>query len=500
MFASVLGSDDALILAAFRRSQAIIEFDLNGNILTANENFLAAMGYTLAEIKGKHHSLFVEDGERQSAEYQNFWNALRAGRFQAKRFKRVGKGGKEVWIEASYNPVFTKSGKPYKVVKIATDITQQVKEEAELEGQVAAINRSQAVIHFELDGTIIHANKNFLDVLGYTLDEIKGKHHSMFVEAAERNSAEYRQFWEKLRAGMFQAAQYKRVGKGGKECWIEASYNPVLDASGKPYRIVKFATDLSTRKLENAALATQFESSVKKLVQEVAESAQNMKSTAATLSSSASQTNEQSAMASVASEELSASVEEIARQIEGANRVISEAVDVANQSESMVGGLVSAADKIGTVTHLITEIAGQTNLLALNATIEAARAGDAGKGFAVVASEVKNLAMQTGKATEEITGQITGIQGSSQKTALSIREIADIIQNVSKISASISSAVVEQSAATREVSSNIGGVSRAAEDTGQASATVLDVSHALARQAQELETRVDDFLVTVRRM
>jgi len=500
MFASMLGSDDALILAAFRRSQAIIEFDLNGVILAANENFLKAVGYSLDEIQGKHHSLFVEEAERQSAEYRNFWNTLRAGTYQAKRFKRVGKGGREVWIEASYNPVLSRSGRPYKVVKIATDITQQVREEAELEGQVAAINRSQAVIHFELDGTIIHANKNFLDVLGYSLDEIKGKHHSMFVDPTARAGNDYKQFWQKLRAGMFQAGQYKRVGKHGKECWIEASYNPVLDANGRPYRIVKFATDLSTRKLENAALASQFESSVKNLVREVAQSAQNMKVTAASLSTAASQTNEQSAMASAASEQLSSSVEEIARQIEGANQVISNAVDVARQSEAMVGGLVGAADKIGTVTNLITSIAGQTNLLALNATIEAARAGTAGKGFAVVASEVKNLATQTGKATDEIADQITDIQGSSQKTALSIREIADIIQNVSQISASISSAVVEQSAATREVSSNIGGVSRAAEDTGQASNTVLNVSNNLARQAEELESRVDDFLVTVRRM
>lgn len=500
MFASVLSNDDALILAAFRRSQAIIEFDLNGIILTANENFLRAVGYSLAEVKGKHHGMFVDDEERASAGYQQFWATLRTGTFQAKRFKRLGKGGREVWIEASYNPVLTKGGKPYKVVKIATDITQQVKEEAELDGQVAAINRSQAVIHFELDGTITHANKNFLDVVGYSLEEVKGKHHSMFVDAAERSSDAYHQFWERLRNGQFQAAQYRRIGKGGKEVWIEASYNPVLDANGRPYSVVKFATDLSKRKLENAALASQFESNVKGLVRQVALSAQNMKSTAQSLSSSADETNQRSSMASAASEELSASVNEIARQLSSANGVIDDAVNVAKASENMVGGLVNAAEKIGTVTQMITAIAGQTNLLALNATIEAARAGESGKGFAVVASEVKSLAKQTGRATDEISEQITDIQGSSQKTANSIREIADIIANVSKISASISSAVVEQSAATQEVSANIVGVARTAEDTGRASASVLDVSNDLAHQAQELETRVDDFLLTVRRM
>ncbi|WP_374381621.1 PAS domain S-box protein [Dongia sp.] len=493
-------SDDASILAALNLSHAMIEFDLDGTILDANENFLKTMGYTLAEIVGKHHSLFVEDRERQSPGYKTFWKELGAGTFQARRFKRMAKGGREVWIEASYNPVIGRSGRPYKIVKVATDITDQVKEEATLDGQVAAINRSQAVIHFELDGTITNANKNFLDLLGYSLEEIKGKHHSMFVDAAERGSAGYRQFWERLRAGQFQAGQYKRIGKNGKECWIEASYNPVLDASGNPISVVKFATDLSKRKKENAALASEFEANVKDLVRQVALSAQSMKSTAKSLSTSAAQTSEQSSIASAASEELSASVQEIARQLDDANQIISGAVEVAKDSEGMVGGLVGAADRIGAVSHLITEIAGQTNLLALNATIEAARAGNAGKGFAVVASEVKNLATQTGKATEEITDQVTGIQGSSQKTAMSIREIADVIANVSRISASIASAVSQQSAATREVSSNIVGVAKAADDTGQASVTVLDVSNDLARQAEELEKRVDNFLSTVRRM
>lgn len=500
MISKLLGGDAAHILAAIDQSQAIIEFKLDGTILDANENFLKAMGYTLDEIKGKHHSMFVEPRYRESQEYKSFWDSLRAGKFQAQRFKRIGKGGREVWIEASYNPVRNKAGKPYKVVKFATDITDQVKETADLRGQVAAINRSQAIIQFELDGTIIDANENFLKVLGYQLNEIKGKHHSMFVEPAEKNSAEYKRFWERLRAGEYQAAQYKRVGKGGKECWIEASYNPILDAEGRPYKVVKFATDLSVRKQENLALANDFEKNVKALVQQVASNAQHMQTTAQSLASAAEETNQQSSTVSAASEELSVSVTEISRQISQANTVIDNAVSVAQKSEQMVADLVGAADKIGAVTQMITAIAGQTNLLALNATIEAARAGEAGKGFAVVASEVKNLATQTGKATEEIEQQIKGIQDSSQTTAGAIREIAAIIAKVSEISLSISGAVEEQSAATREVSSNIVGVTRAAEDTGRSSTTVLNVSQDLAHQATGLEERVDNFLVTVRRM
>ncbi|HVJ42270.1 MAG TPA: PAS domain-containing methyl-accepting chemotaxis protein [Dongiaceae bacterium] len=496
----LFGSDAAAVLSALGRSQAIIEFKLDGTIITANENFLKALGYTLPEIQGKHHSMFVEPAYRESPAYRQFWEKLRAGDFAAERFKRIGKGGKEVWIEASYNPVLGGGGKPYKVVKFATDITAQKLAEADLQGQVAAINRSQAVIQFELDGTVIDANANFLSVLGYNLADIKGKHHSMFVEPAYRDSGEYRQFWQNLRSGEYQAGQFKRIGKGGKEVWIEASYNPILDANGRPYKVVKFATDLSKRKDENRALANDFERNVKALVQQVAGSAGNMQGTAQSLAAVAEQTNQQSSTVSAATEELATSVNEIARQITDANTVIGTAVAGARKSEQMVADLVGAAEKIGTVTQMINDIASQTNLLALNATIEAARAGEAGKGFAVVASEVKSLATQTSKATEEIEQQIRDIQESSQATASAIREIADIITKVSEISTSISGAVEEQSAATREVSSNISGVTQAADETGRSSSNVLTVSQELAHQAAELEQRVDQFLVTVRAM
>jgi methyl-accepting chemotaxis protein len=494
------GGDAKAILNALDKSQAVIEFKPDGTILKANDNFLNALGYTPEEIKGQHHSMFVEPGMRDSAAYRQFWEKLRAGQFQAERFKRLAKGGREVWIEASYNPVIGRGGNVIKVVKFATDITAQMMVEADLAGQIAAINRSQAVIEFELDGTIIKANDNFLHVLGYTLDEIKGKHHSMFVDEAYRRSAEYALFWDKLRSGEYQAAQYKRIGKGGKECWIEASYNPVRDANGKVCKVVKFATDLSKRKQENAELANDFERNVKAVVQQVAVSAGQMQGTAQSLAAAAEQTNQQSSTVAAATEQLSASVTEIARQISQSTSVISAAVASAQKSEKMVGELVGAADKIGAVTQMINDIASQTNLLALNATIEAARAGEAGKGFAVVASEVKSLATQTSKATEEIEAHIKGIQESSQVTASSIREIADIISNVSEISMSISGAVEEQSAATREVSANINGVTIAAEDTGRSSTTVLSVSQALSQQANGLEQSVDQFLMTVRAM
>lgn len=244
-------------LQAIHRSQAVIEFALDGTILKANENFLNAMGYSLKEIKGKHHSMFVSPAYAQSKEYKEFWDKLRQGDFCTAQYQRFGKGGKEVWIQASYNPICNMFGKPYKVIKFATDITAEKLKSADYEGQIDAIGKSQAVIEFAMDGTILNANTNFLNAMGYTLDEVKGKHHSMFATAEYANSSDYKRFWDKLRAGEFSSGEYQRFGKGGKEVWIQASYNPIKDMSGKPFKVVKYATDITEQKLKNADFAGQ---------------------------------------------------------------------------------------------------------------------------------------------------------------------------------------------------------------------------------------------------
>jgi methyl-accepting chemotaxis protein len=245
--------------AAINRSQAVIEFKMDGTIITANQNFLDAMGYRLDEIQGKHHQMFAPPELRGSEAYKAFWASLNRGEFQAAEYKRVGKGGREVWIQASYNPILDDAGRPVKVIKFATDITAKKIRNMEDAGKISAIGRAQAVIEFNLDGTIITANENFLATVGYRLEEIQGKHHQMFVAPSERDSAAYREFWAKLGRGEYEAAEYKRFGKGGKEVWILASYNPILDDTGKPFKVVKFASDVTADKLKAANFAGQIE-------------------------------------------------------------------------------------------------------------------------------------------------------------------------------------------------------------------------------------------------
>jgi methyl-accepting chemotaxis protein len=263
MFGRSKTSDATFQADAISRSQAVIEFDLEGNIITANANFLNALGYTLGEIKGKHHSLFVDATVRESAGYREFWKKLKKGEFQSAQYKRVAKGGKEIWIQASYNPVLNNEGKPFKVIKFATEITAEKIRNMEADGKIAAIGRAQAIIEFNMDGTIVTANDNFLNAVGYSLPEIQGKHHSMFLEPADRENAAYREFWAALNRGNFQAAEYKRLGKGGREVWILATYNPIIDESGKPFKVVKFATDVTKQKMLAADNTGQLEAIAK---------------------------------------------------------------------------------------------------------------------------------------------------------------------------------------------------------------------------------------------
>ncbi|NUB29113.1 methyl-accepting chemotaxis protein [Azospirillum brasilense] len=439
------------ITTALDKSNGIITFDTSGNILSANDQFLRCMGYNLEEIKGKHHRIFVDPKLHGSLDYEDFWERLRRGEFQSSLYKRIGKGGREVWIEASYNPIKNRQGVTHKVVKVCTDVTERHLEHIDLRGKAEAISKSQAVIEFTPDGTVITANENFLSLLGYTLREIEGRHHSTFVDPAEHGGADYRAFWESLRQGRFQAAQYKRIGKGGRVVWIQASYNPVFDTSNRLSKIVKFATDI-THQVE---LLDQLKALIDNNFTEIdaALSAAGRQAEDAAQRSGATQGTVQTVAASA--EELAASAREIADSMIRSRQAASTAMDETGNADRAAARLTEVAKAMGGIVDLISSIASQINLLALNATIEAARAGEAGRGFAVVANEVKNLANQSANATAQISKEIEGMQAVSSDVVASLGNIRQATSNLMEFVTVSAGAVEEQSAVTGDMSTNM---------------------------------------------
>jgi methyl-accepting chemotaxis protein len=380
-------------LDALNEVQAVIEFDLQGHVLAANDIFLRTMGYSAQDIIGQHHRMFVDEQTQQSAEYASFWQRLGSGVHDCGRYRRINSQGQDVWLQASYNPIFNSQGKPCKVVKYATDITDQQLREDDARGQLNAIAKVQATIEFDLNGIILDANTLFLQTMGYALHEIVGQHHSMFVQTQERQSPAYQQFWRKLSQGHHDAGQYLRIGKNGRKVWIEASYNPILDAEGRPFKVVKFATDITRRVM----------------------AVQTLRQTVQGLTSSASQARQANALA-----------QDACHVAEAGGRTVQSVV-------STMESISASSRKIGDIIGMMDSIAFQTNLLALNAAVEAARAGEQGRGFAVVANEVRQLAQHSAEAAKEIKQLI---QASAHQVTQGVTQVRDAGKTMEEIVAS----------------------------------------------------------------
>ena len=525
-------ADVAGQLAAISKAQAVIEFSLDGKILHANDNFCAALGYTIEEIRGQHHSMFAEPAYRASHEYKSFWEKLGRGEFDAGQYKRIAKGGREIWIQASYNPIFDMNGKPFKVVKYATDITSQKLQEADYSGQLAAIGKAQAVIEFDLTGRILTANDNFCAALGYSLQEIKGQHHSMFAETSYRSSPEYRMFWEKLGRGEFDAGQYKRIGKGGKEIWIQASYNPIFDMNGKPFKVVKYATDITEQKQavievqtvlgalsqgdltqqmsgnytgDFARMKTDANATVDQLMQIITQikvATDTINTAAKEISSGNSDLSARTEQQAASLEETASSMEELtstvkqnAENAKQANQLAMGASDVARKGGQVVSEVVTtmsaineSSKKIVDIISVIDGIAFQTNILALNAAVEAARAGEQGRGFAVVAAEVRSLAQRSAGAAKEIKtliGDSVEKVGNGAKlvdqAGKTMEEIVTSVKRVTDIMAEISAASQEQSQGIEQVNQTITQM----DEVTQQNAALVEEASAAARSLEE---------------
>ncbi|MBH1513919.1 chemotaxis protein [Stenotrophomonas maltophilia] len=527
-------------VAALHRVQAVIEFALDGTILQANENFLQAMGYRLEEIQGKHHSLFVDPEQARSAGYRDFWARLGRGEYDAGQYRRFGKNQREIWIQASYNPVLDRQGRPYKVVKFATDITAQKLQAADSAGQLAAIDKSQAVIEFSMDGRILSANDNFLAATGYSLDDVRGQHHSLFVEPEYRCSAEYRQFWEKLGRGEYDAGQYRRLGKGGREVWIQASYNPILDLNGKPFKVVKYATDITAQVHENQAMQravaqtrevvaaakegdltrrvatadktgpiAELCEGVNSLVEAMAAIIGQIKFAADTIAVGATEIAQGNSDLSQRTEQQAASLEETAVSMKGLAETVQRTATNARQASQLAGGAADVAARGGNVVHEVVEtmavinassrrivdiigvidgIAFQTNILALNAAVEAARAGEHGRGFAVVATEIRELSQRSASAAKEIKqlidASVTNVGAGTAQVESAGRTMDEIVVNVRRVSDLMS----EISTAAQQQSDDIQQMNHAVDliDQGtQQNAALVEEASAAARSMEE---------------
>ena len=542
------------LINAISKSQAVIEFNLDGTVITANDNFQKTLGYGLDEIKGRHHRIFCDPDYVNSGEYQAFWQKLNRGEFDAGVYPRRCKDGREIWIQASYNPILDQAGKVVKVTKFASDITAQKVAAIESDGILKAVDRGQAVIEFNMDGTVRSANSIFLGAVGYSLDEIKGRHHRIFCDPDYANSGEYQAFWQKLNRGEFDAGVYRRLGKGGKEIWIQASYNPIFDLKGKPYKVVKFATDITGQKQVAAAMERlvaeaqgvlgrlaandltlemtetyageldTIKTSINAVVHNLTRTIRTVREAVESVTSGSEEIAKGNEDLSQRTSEQASALEETSASMEQMTSTVKQNADNAKQANQLAANAREIADKGGTVTKkavdamgeinkssskiaeiitVIDEIAFQTNLLALNAAVEAARAGEHGRGFAVVAAEVRNLAQRSATAAKEIKGLINeSIQRVTDGSELvnqsgkTLEEIVNAVKRVSDIIAEISAASNEQASGIDQVNKAIMSMDETTQQNAALVEETTSAAQSMKEQAKELMRQVDTFKVS----
>ena len=532
------------MLDALDRSQAVVQFTKDGKVVKANENFLKIFGYSLDEVEGKHHSMFVEDKFKNSKDYSQFWQNLNEGQFQSGQYRRFNKFGEEVWLQASYNPILNTAGKVTGVVQYATDVTEQSLLSADHAGQIEAIHKAQAVIEFELDGTIRTANQNFLSTVGYGLDDIQGRHHRMFVEPEYANSEEYRALWSKLKSGKHVAGEFKRIGNNGKVVWIQASYNPIFNTNGEPFKVVKYATDITDRKEAiNAVKETlqslsagdltvkieqQFEGEFQVLTDSINCFTEELATTISQINGSIHTINSASTDIASGNSDLSSrtvqqasSLEETASSLEQmtstvrlnsenaaqANGLASEASTIAIEGGSIINQVVDnmssineSANKISDIIGVIDGIAFQTNILALNAAVEAARAGEQGRGFAVVASEVRSLAQRSAEAAKDIkeliSASVTKIEDGNvlaSQSGETMDKIVTSIKRVNDIMSEIAAASSEQSNGIDEINRAVAQMDEVTQQNASLVEEAAAAAESLQAQSDELAKRMSAF-------